>query len=193
MRDLILNVPAFWVQDPGFVSACLVTAVSMHFVAPLVESRYRTLLCSRIVEGNCGEPKFRQLEPHQRLAGSIRRPPSCCVAACSRRRSPLSVRSSSRSASTGDRISQPWPVNPIEPPRGVSADRRASARRHCCPRSRRSQRSGRDRCMDVLDARPDGAVPFECLIQVDHHAVAIDEHRRIGEPDDVPWLFRSIA
>src|SRR6187401_2937765 len=44
VRDLILNVPVFWVQSPVYVSACLVTAVVMHFVAPLVESRYKTLL-----------------------------------------------------------------------------------------------------------------------------------------------------
>src|ERR671920_2085898 len=44
VRDLILNVPVFWVQNPVYVSACLVTAVLMHFVAPLVESRYQTLL-----------------------------------------------------------------------------------------------------------------------------------------------------
>jgi uncharacterized membrane protein YeiH len=44
VRDLILNVPVFWVQNPVHVSACLVTAVVMHFVSPLVESRYRTLL-----------------------------------------------------------------------------------------------------------------------------------------------------
>jgi uncharacterized membrane protein YeiH len=44
VRDLILNVPVFWVQNPVYVSACLVTGVVMHFVAPLVESRYRTLL-----------------------------------------------------------------------------------------------------------------------------------------------------
>jgi uncharacterized membrane protein YeiH len=44
VRDLILNVPVFWVQNPTFVSACLVTALVMHFVAPLVESRYKTLL-----------------------------------------------------------------------------------------------------------------------------------------------------
>lgn len=44
VRDLILNVPVFWVQNPIHVSACLMTAVVMHFVAPLVESRYRTLL-----------------------------------------------------------------------------------------------------------------------------------------------------
>lgn len=44
VRDLILNVPVFWVQNPVHVSACLVTAVVMHFVAPLVESRQKTLL-----------------------------------------------------------------------------------------------------------------------------------------------------
>jgi uncharacterized membrane protein YeiH len=44
VRDLILDVPVFWVQQPVYVSACLVTAVVMHFVAPLVESRYKTLL-----------------------------------------------------------------------------------------------------------------------------------------------------
>jgi uncharacterized membrane protein YeiH len=44
VRDLILNVPVFWVQNPVHVSACLVTAVVMHFVAPGVESRYRALL-----------------------------------------------------------------------------------------------------------------------------------------------------
>jgi uncharacterized membrane protein YeiH len=44
IRDVILNVPVFWVQNPAYISACLVTAVVMHFVAPLVESRYRTLL-----------------------------------------------------------------------------------------------------------------------------------------------------
>ena len=41
VRDVILDVPVFWVLNPVHVSACLVTAVVMHFVAPLVESRYR--------------------------------------------------------------------------------------------------------------------------------------------------------
>jgi uncharacterized membrane protein YeiH len=44
VRDLILNVPVFWVQNPIHLYACLVTAMVMHFVAPLVESRYKTLL-----------------------------------------------------------------------------------------------------------------------------------------------------
>lgn len=44
VRDLILGVPVFWVQNPAHVSACLATAVVMHFIAPRVESRYRTHL-----------------------------------------------------------------------------------------------------------------------------------------------------
>jgi uncharacterized membrane protein YeiH len=44
VRDLILGVPVFWVENPAYVSACLVTAVAMHFVAPLVESRYTAVL-----------------------------------------------------------------------------------------------------------------------------------------------------
>ena len=44
MRDLILDVPVFWVVNPSYVAACVVTAVAMHFVAPLVESRYTMLM-----------------------------------------------------------------------------------------------------------------------------------------------------
>jgi uncharacterized membrane protein YeiH len=44
VRDLILSQPVFWVQNPANVSACLITAVVMYFVAPRVESRFRTLL-----------------------------------------------------------------------------------------------------------------------------------------------------
>jgi uncharacterized membrane protein YeiH len=44
VRDVILGVPVFWVQNPIHVSACLITAVAMHFAAPLVESRYKTHL-----------------------------------------------------------------------------------------------------------------------------------------------------
>jgi uncharacterized membrane protein YeiH len=43
MRDLILDVPVFWVQNPSYVTVCVVTAIVMHFVAPLVESRYTML------------------------------------------------------------------------------------------------------------------------------------------------------
>jgi uncharacterized membrane protein YeiH len=41
---VVTDVPVFWVLDPLYVSVCLVTAIVMHFVAPLVESRYPTLL-----------------------------------------------------------------------------------------------------------------------------------------------------
>jgi len=44
MRDLILDVPVFWVQNPSYVTVCVVTAMVMHFVAPLVESRYTMLM-----------------------------------------------------------------------------------------------------------------------------------------------------
>ena len=44
VRDVILDVPVFWVQNPAYIAACLLTAVAMHFVAPLVESRYKALL-----------------------------------------------------------------------------------------------------------------------------------------------------
>ncbi|MBL8137542.1 MAG: trimeric intracellular cation channel family protein [Acidobacteria bacterium] len=44
VRDLIVDVPVFWVQNPVHISVCLLTAVVMHFISPLVESRYRTLL-----------------------------------------------------------------------------------------------------------------------------------------------------
>ncbi|MGD9903584.1 MAG: trimeric intracellular cation channel family protein [Vicinamibacterales bacterium] len=44
VRDLLLDVPVFWVQNPVAVTASLVTAVVMYFVTPLVESRYRVYL-----------------------------------------------------------------------------------------------------------------------------------------------------
>lgn len=44
VRDVILSVPVFWVHNPVHVSACLATAVVMHWLAPRVESRFRTLL-----------------------------------------------------------------------------------------------------------------------------------------------------
>lgn len=43
VRDVILDVPVFWVQQPVHVIVCLATAVVMHFIAPLVQSRVRTL------------------------------------------------------------------------------------------------------------------------------------------------------
>lgn len=44
VRDLLLDVPVFWVVAPHHIVACLVTAVVVHFTAHLVESRYRLLL-----------------------------------------------------------------------------------------------------------------------------------------------------
>jgi uncharacterized membrane protein YeiH len=44
LRDLLLGVPVFWVADPIHIAACLVTAVVVHFIAPLIESRYRLVL-----------------------------------------------------------------------------------------------------------------------------------------------------
>lgn len=44
LRDLILDVPVFWVEEPAHILACLLTATIMFFVAPKVESRYRLVL-----------------------------------------------------------------------------------------------------------------------------------------------------
>ena len=44
VRDVILDVPVFWVINPAHVAACLATAVVVHFTASFVESRFRLLL-----------------------------------------------------------------------------------------------------------------------------------------------------
>lgn len=44
VRDLILDVPVFWLDNPIYIAACLTTAVITHFAAPLIESRRRLLL-----------------------------------------------------------------------------------------------------------------------------------------------------
>src|SRR3546814_1892206 len=44
LRDLLLGVPVFWVAEPLHVVACIATAVVVHFIAPLIESRYRLVL-----------------------------------------------------------------------------------------------------------------------------------------------------
>ena len=44
LRDLILDVPVFWVVNPVHLLACLLTATIMFFVAPLVESRMKFVL-----------------------------------------------------------------------------------------------------------------------------------------------------
>ena len=44
LRDLILGVPVFWVEQPQFLSVCILTSVAVYFIAHHLESRYRTLL-----------------------------------------------------------------------------------------------------------------------------------------------------
>jgi uncharacterized membrane protein YeiH len=43
-RDLILDVPVFWVVQPVYVLVCAVSAICVYFTAHLIESRYRLLL-----------------------------------------------------------------------------------------------------------------------------------------------------
>ena len=44
VRDLILGVPVFWVQQQAYILVCAATAVGVYFTAHLIESRYRLLL-----------------------------------------------------------------------------------------------------------------------------------------------------
>lgn len=44
VRDLVLDVPVFWVANPDYLVICVVTAVIVYFTAHLFESRYRLLL-----------------------------------------------------------------------------------------------------------------------------------------------------
>jgi uncharacterized membrane protein YeiH len=44
VRDLILGVPVFWVQNHDYLIVCALVAVAVYFGAHLVESRYRLLL-----------------------------------------------------------------------------------------------------------------------------------------------------
>lgn len=44
VRDLILDVPVFWVQQHAYLIVCIVTATGVYFTAPLLESRYKVLL-----------------------------------------------------------------------------------------------------------------------------------------------------
>jgi uncharacterized membrane protein YeiH len=44
LRDLILNVPVFWVGNPDYVLICVAVAVVVFFTAHRFESRYRLLL-----------------------------------------------------------------------------------------------------------------------------------------------------
>ncbi|TIX36395.1 MAG: trimeric intracellular cation channel family protein, partial [Mesorhizobium sp.] len=44
LRDVILNLPVFWVGNRDYVLICVVVAVLVFFSAHLVESRYKLLL-----------------------------------------------------------------------------------------------------------------------------------------------------
>lgn len=43
-RDLMLDVPVFWIEQPNYVVVCAATAIGVYFTAHLIESRYRVLL-----------------------------------------------------------------------------------------------------------------------------------------------------
>lgn len=43
-RDLILGLPVFWIVDSTPILICIATAILIHFIAPLMESRYRYIL-----------------------------------------------------------------------------------------------------------------------------------------------------
>jgi uncharacterized membrane protein YeiH len=44
LRDLILDLPVFWVANHGYVLVCVAVAILVFFTAHLVESRYKLLL-----------------------------------------------------------------------------------------------------------------------------------------------------
>ncbi|MBY8917193.1 trimeric intracellular cation channel family protein [Nitratireductor rhodophyticola] len=44
LRDLVLGVPVFWVENHIYIIVCAAVAVLVFFAAPLVEYRYRLLL-----------------------------------------------------------------------------------------------------------------------------------------------------
>ncbi len=44
LRDLLLDVPVFWIVNPNPLALCLCAAAAVHFSAHLVASRYRFLL-----------------------------------------------------------------------------------------------------------------------------------------------------
>jgi uncharacterized membrane protein YeiH len=44
LRDLILDLPVFWVVHPAYIIVCAVVAIAVFFTAHLVESRYKLLI-----------------------------------------------------------------------------------------------------------------------------------------------------
>lgn len=44
VRDVLLDVPVFWVTDPRYLAVCTLVSVAMFFLAHIPQSRYRLLL-----------------------------------------------------------------------------------------------------------------------------------------------------
>lgn len=44
LRDLILDVPVFWVDEPVYILVCGLAAALVYFTAPMLESRYKVVL-----------------------------------------------------------------------------------------------------------------------------------------------------
>lgn len=44
LRDLLLGVPVFWVQQPAYLLACVAASALVFFTAHIPQSRYRALL-----------------------------------------------------------------------------------------------------------------------------------------------------
>ncbi|MEQ8823160.1 MAG: trimeric intracellular cation channel family protein [Filomicrobium sp.] len=44
LRDLLLDVPVFWVQSPAPAIVCAIVAILVFFAAPMVQSRYQLIL-----------------------------------------------------------------------------------------------------------------------------------------------------
>lgn len=44
VRDVILGVPVFWIEDHVYILICVAAAVCVYFAAHLIESRYRLVL-----------------------------------------------------------------------------------------------------------------------------------------------------
>jgi uncharacterized membrane protein YeiH len=44
VRDLLLGLPVFWIQEPGYLIACVLVSCVVFFTAHIPQSRYRLLL-----------------------------------------------------------------------------------------------------------------------------------------------------
>lgn len=44
VRDLILDVPVFWIEDHSYIVICALAAICVYFTAHLFESRYKLVL-----------------------------------------------------------------------------------------------------------------------------------------------------